>query len=598
MSGRILFLVPARGGSKRVPGKNLREVGGIPLVGRAARTALAAARALDGGAHAVACSTDDDAIAAAAAAWGAEVIRRPAELATDTATSAAVALHALEAAGGPFETLVLLQPTSPLCDPAGVVAAVRRHRAEGRPSVTSVVGTHPAHWHQGLAADGHLSAAGPVDHDDVMLAGAFYVISPAELRETGRFVTPGRTLGQAVDPATAVDVDQERDLVLAEALLAARPVVPVPLGGRLIGQGPVFVIAEGGVNHNGDPALARHLIDAAAGAGADAVKFQTFDPAALAADGAPTADYQRAAGVEADDQRAMLERLALPKDAWADLQAYARARGLVFMSTPFDDGSAELLDGLGVPAFKVGSGELTNTPFITRLARRGRPMLVSTGMGDMAEVAAAVDAVRAGGDVPLALFHCVSSYPASAADANLRAIETMRRAFGVPVGWSDHTRGIELALAAVAAGASLVEKHITTDRGLPGPDHGASLEPAEFAAMIAGIRDVEAAMGDGVKAPVAAERNVAAVARRSLHWAASLPVGAVVAEQDLAVLRPGTGLRPGRIEELVGRRTARAVRAGTAVSLDDVVADDGAADDVAAGDAAGDAAADDPGGHS
>ena len=224
---------------------------------------------------------------------------------------------------------------------------------------------------------------------------------------------PGRTVGYRIAGDTAVDIDEEPDLVVAEALLAARPVRPVPLGSHVLGAGRVFVIAEAGVNHNGDVALARRLIAAAAATGADAVKFQTFDPAALAAAGAPTADYQRRAGVEAADQREMLSRLTLPPDAWAELQADARARGLEFLSTPFDDGAAELLDRLGVPGFKVGSGELTNTPFIVRLARRGRPLLISTGMADMVEVAAAVDAVRAGGDVPLALFHCVSSYPAA-----------------------------------------------------------------------------------------------------------------------------------------------------------------------------------------
>ena len=215
----------------------------------------------------------------------------------------------------------------------------------------------------------------------------------------------------------------------------------------------MFVIAEAGVNHNGDPAMAARLIDAAAAAGADAVKFQTFDPAALASPGAPTAAYQRRAGESGADQREMLARLALPAEAWAGLQRRAHERGIEFLSTPFDDGAADLLEGLGVPAFKVGSGELTNLPFIARLAARGRPLLLSTGMADMVEVAAAVDTVRANGDPPLALFHCVSSYPADPADANLRAIETLRRAFGVPTGWSDHTPGIEVAVAAVAAGA-------------------------------------------------------------------------------------------------------------------------------------------------
>lgn len=569
----VLFLVSARGGSLRVPRKNLRLVGGIPLVGWAARTGRLAAAALPDGPHRVVCSTDDREIAAAAAAWGAEVLERPAALASAAAASVDVALHSLaaaEAAGRPPATLVLLQPTSPLTDPLDVVAAIERHRGAGGAGVTSVVAGHPAAWHHAASALGALEPLAAPGAADLLLAGAFWVVDAARLRETGQLVEPGLTLGHVVAPERAVDIDEEHDLVVAEALLAGRPVRPVPLGERRLGAGPPFVIAEAGVNHNGDVELARRLVDAAAGAGADAVKFQTFDPAALAAGGAPTAEYQRRAGVAATDQREMLERLALPVTAWAELRARAIERGLVFLSTPFDDGSADLLDRLGVPAFKVGSGELTNTPFLGRLARRGRPLLLSTGMADMVEVAAAVDAVRGNGDPPLALLHCVSSYPAAPVDANLRAIETMRRAFGVPVGWSDHTPGIELGLAAAALGAALVEKHLTLDRSLPGPDHAASLEPAAFRALADGVRDVAAALGTGTKAPVAAERDVARVARRSLHWRRGLAAGAVVEAADLVALRPATGLAPGRLEDLVGRRTARAVAAGTRVEPADV----------------------------
>ena len=569
----ILFLVPARGGSKRVPGKNLRPVGGIPLVARAVRVGFEAARALGGGAHRVVCSTDDPAIAAIAAAWGAEVIDRPASLAGDDATSVDVALHALSelsATAGPFATLVLLQPTSPLLEPADVVEAVERHRAAGGRSVTSVVASHPTSWHHVRRTDGTLDPASAPVGDAFLLTGGLHVIDPEDLRRSRRFVDEGDTLGYEIGADRAIDVDEEIDLVLTEAVLAARPIRPVVVDGRSIGSGPVFVIAEGGVNHNGDVDVARRLIDAAADAGADAVKFQTFEPAALAAAGAPTAEYQKRAGVVAADQQEMLTRLALPTDAWAELQAHARSRSLVFLSTPFDDSSAALLDGLGIPAFKVGSGELTNTAFITRLARRGRPMLISTGMADLVEVAAAVDAVRAGGDVPLALLHCVSSYPAAPADANLRAMETMRRAFGVPVGWSDHTPGIELALAAAAVGASIIEKHLTLDRNMPGPDHQASLELAAFATMVAGIRAVEASLGSGVKEPTAAERDVAQVARRSLHWVASLDAGHVVEEADLAALRPGNGLSPARGASVVGMRTTRPTLSGVMVKIEDV----------------------------
>jgi sialic acid synthase SpsE len=315
------------------------------------------------------------------------------------------------------------------------------------------------------------------------------------------------------------------------------------------------------------------LIDAAADAGADAVKFQTFEPDALAAAGAPTADYQRTSGERSGDQREMLSRLALPVEAWPALQAHATERGIVFLSTPFDDASAELLDRLDVPAFKVASGELTNLPFIQRLARRGRPMLVSTGMAEMVEVAAAVDAVTAAGDPPLALFHCISIYPADPATANLRAILTLRSAFGVPVGWSDHSLGIELPIAAAAIGASLVEKHLTLDREGVGPDHRASLEPDDFRAMVVGIRTVEVALGSGEKTPAPAEREIAAVARRSLHWQRSLDAGIAVGADDLAALRPGTGLSPARRDDIVGRRTTRAVSAGRPVVADDVEPD-------------------------
>jgi N-acetylneuraminate synthase/N,N'-diacetyllegionaminate synthase len=223
-----------------------------------------------------------------------------------------------------------------------------------------------------------------------------------------------------------------------------------------------------------------------------------------------------------------------------------------------------------VPAFKVGSGELTNLGFLDDLARRGRSILLSTGMADMAEVAAAVDTVRAAGDPPLALFHCVSSYPAAAADANLRAIETMRRAFGVPVGWSDHTPGIETAIAAVAIGASLVEKHLTLDRARSGPDHRASLDPAAFASLVRAIRETEASLGDGEKRPVSSETEIAAVARRSLHWRADLAAGTVIGPGAFVALRPGIGLEPAREAALIGRRTAVDVRAGRMVQSADL----------------------------
>ena len=567
-----LFLIPARGGSRRVPGKNLRALAGIPLVGWAARIANSASVTGD----VVLCSTDDAAIAAAAATWGARVLDRPADLATDTATSVDVALHAIEVVereGGAIDRVVLVQPTSPLTDPADLGAAIALARETGR-SVTSVTPSHPAAWHHRRADDGLLhglpSAGGaePVDPATHLLTGGFYVASPDALRRAGRFVEPGVTLGVEVPPDRAVDIDTADDLVVAAARLRARPVPPLRIDAWEIGVDSVFVIAEAGVNHDGDVDVAHRLIDAAADAGASAVKFQTFVPEALASAGAPTAAYQRERD-GADDQRAMLERLALPTEAWAALQAHARERGIVFLSTPFDEASADLLDQLDVPAFKVGSGELTNLPFLSVLARRGRPLIVSTGMATMVEVAAAVDAIRATGERQLALLHCVSSYPAAPDDANLAAMATMREAFGLQTGWSDHTPGIELPVAATALGAAIIEKHLTLDRDRHGPDHAMSMEPEEFAAMVAAIRSTSRAVGDGDKVPTDAEREIASVARRSLHWTRDLPAGTTIEAGHLTAQRPGTGLSPARTVDLVGRRTTRAVTAGALVLAED-----------------------------
>jgi N-acetylneuraminate synthase/N,N'-diacetyllegionaminate synthase len=341
----------------------------------------------------------------------------------------------------------------------------------------------------------------------------------------------------------------------------------ISIGGRAIGAGaPCFVIAEAGVNHNGSVELAEKLIDVAAEAGAYAVKFQTFDPELLAAPEAAKAEYQVETTGKGGSQLEMLRALALPAEAHRRLQERARSRGILFLSTPFEERSADLLASLELPAFKISSGDLTNLPFLAHVAKKGRPMLISTGMATLAEVEAALGAVAG---VPVALFHCVSNYPTVPEDCNLRAMETMRRAFGVPVGWSDHTLGIDVAVAAAALGAELVEKHFTLDRTMEGPDHRASLEPGELAEMVSSIRRVRTALGDGEKRPRPGELPVAQVARRSLHWRRALAAGARVGAEDLIALRPAHGLAPADLPRLVGRTLARAVAANTLVRGED-----------------------------
>jgi len=342
----------------------------------------------------------------------------------------------------------------------------------------------------------------------------------------------------------------------------------VSIGDREIGSGsPVFVIAEAGVNHDGDPARAHALIDVAADARADAVKFQTFDATALATADAPRAAYQQDRLGSDASQRSMLQRLELPRDECARLRDHARDRRILFLSTPFDERSLELLIALGVPAIKIGSGDLTNVRLIRRAAAVGVPVLCSTGMATLGEVANAVAVVR-GMSGAIVLLHCVYSYPAPESSVNLRAIPTLARVFDVPVGYSDHTTGRRAALAAVALGAVMIEKHFTTDRSLPGPDHRASLEPAELTGLIEDIRAVESSLGDGRKTPRREELDTRAVARRSLAWIRDLPAGHSVEERDVIAKRPAGGIAPDREDLVIGRRLRSAVLADTFVRLD------------------------------
>lgn len=322
-------------------------------------------------------------------------------------------------------------------------------------------------------------------------------------------------------------------------------------GGEQIGEGDgAFVIAEAGVNHNGSLEMAKQLVDAAADAGCDAVKFQTFRAETLVSRGAQKADYQKETTGADESQYAMLKRLELSDEAHHDLLRHCADRGILFLSTPFDAESADFLDGLGLPLFKVASGELTNTPFLRHLANKGKPLIISTGMAYMGEVERATRAL--GEETPFALLHCTTSYPAAFDQLNLRALQTLATAFKVPIGYSDHSLGIEVPIAAVAMGAQIIEKHFTLDRSLPGPDHRASLEPDELAAMMTSIRNVEAALGDGIKRPGQTELAIAKVARKSIVARRDIRAGEVLTEAMLTTRRPGTGLSPELLDMVLG----------------------------------------------
>lgn len=333
---------------------------------------------------------------------------------------------------------------------------------------------------------------------------------------------------------------------------------------RTIGSGsPCFLIGEAGVNHNGNLKMALQLVDVAVTAGVDAVKFQTFSAARVVVRDAPKARYQVEATGSNESQREMLRKLELSPKAHREIQAYCQNRGILFLSTPFDEKSADLLEDLDLPAFKIPSGEITNLPFLAHVARKRKPLIVSTGMSTMEEVATAVDTIRLAGNVAVALLHCVSAYPAQAADANLSAMQTMAKAFDLPIGYSDHTMGTEVALAAVALGACILEKHFTLNRSLSGPDHRASLEPDELSALVRGVRTVESAIGHGRKEPMPVEADVAAVSRKSIVAARDIPAGALVTRELLMMKNPGTGWPPSMLGQVVGRVTTKNIPADT-----------------------------------
>lgn len=342
------------------------------------------------------------------------------------------------------------------------------------------------------------------------------------------------------------------------------------IGKDRIGAGSrCYLIAEAGVNHNGDLAMAHRLVDAAVDAGADAVKFQTFRAESLVTVSAPKAAYQKATTDAGESQFAMLKKLELSREAHVALQAHAAQRGITFLSTPFDEESADFLKKIGVSTLKISSGDLTNTPFLEHLAGMGLPVLLSTGMATLEEARAALKAMSGG--PPLGLFHCVTSYPAPVEQTNLRAMETLSREFAVPVGFSDHSDGIVLPIAAVAMGAAMVEKHLTLDRHLPGPDHAASLSPEAWGEMARSIRAVEAAMGDGVKRPAPCEEENIPIARKGLTLAVDAEGGTVLTPAHVCVRRPALGMAPSALAGAIGRTLRVGLRRGDPLREEDLL---------------------------
>lgn len=318
-----------------------------------------------------------------------------------------------------------------------------------------------------------------------------------------------------------------------------------------------LIIAEAGVNHNGSIATAKRLAQIAKECGADIVKYQTINLDCLASESAQMAVYQKQNTGKKTSQKEMLKKLLLKKDEFVELAAYCEEIGIGFLSTPFDIDSIDFLTGLGCEQWKVPSGEITNLPYLMRIAETGKPVILSTGMSAMDEVCAAYNLLKENGAGEITLLHCTTEYPAPLADVNLRAMQTLQKAFGCPVGYSDHTQGIEVSLAAVAMGASVIEKHFTLDRNMEGPDHKASLEPEELKNLVTFIRNIETALGNGEKRPMQSELENIAVARKSIIAACDIKKGEMLDERNLTTKRPGNGISPMKWHEVLGTAAVR-----------------------------------------
>lgn len=329
----------------------------------------------------------------------------------------------------------------------------------------------------------------------------------------------------------------------------------------------VFIIAEAGVNHNGSIDIAKKLIDNAVKAGVDAVKFQSFKAENLVTEKAEQAEYQVRNLNEKTSQFQMLKKLELSYNVHRELMEYCNKRGVIFLSSAFDLESIELLDKLGMDIFKIPSGEIENVPYLRKIAKTGKKIILSTGMSDLSDIEFALNILRDNNSGEITVLHCNTDYPTAMKDVNLNAMNTIKEAFKVKIGYSDHTNGIEVPIAAVALGARVIEKHFTLDKNMEGPDHKASLEPQELTEMVASIRNIERALGDGIKKPTAVENKNKLVARKSVICLKDIKLGETFTEDNICIKRPGTGISPKHWDNIIGKVSKRSFKKDELIEL-------------------------------
>ncbi|MGA2418311.1 MAG: N-acetylneuraminate synthase [Candidatus Staskawiczbacteria bacterium] len=564
---KILAIIPARGGSKRIPQKNIKPLLGKPLIVYTIESALKS-KYLDR----IIVSTDDEEISQISKGTGAEVIKRPKNLAEDNTPTHPVVEHIIAYLGETEkykpDIVLLLQPTSPLRTAQDIDRAIElflKNKCE------SVVGVREAEHLIHASFKIEEKYLKPIlnrkylelkrqDLPKVYIPnGAIFISTPANLFKYKSFFCE-KILPYIMPTEKSVDIDNEADFESAELLIRKNQDEKIRLGNKLVGEGkPCFIIAEAGVNHNGSLEIAKKLIDVAKDARADAVKFSTFKAEDVVSEFAGMAEYQKKNTGNNESQLQMLKKLELNNQDFLELKKHCDKKGIIFLSTPHTEDAVDFLEPF-VPAYKIASGDLTNLPFLEKVAEKKKLIILSTGMADMAEVKTAVKTIKKCGNNKIIILHCTTDYPCLPKEVNLRAMLTLRRELNLPVGYSDHTKNIFVPIMAIVMGAQVLEKHFTLDKNLPGPDHKASLDPKELKEMIHNIREAEEILGSAIKKPTKSEKKIMKIVRKSIIAREDIAKNEILTKDKLIIKRPSGGIESKYLGGILGKKTKEGIK--------------------------------------
>ncbi|MDP3698722.1 MAG: UDP-N-acetylglucosamine 2-epimerase [Nanoarchaeota archaeon] len=585
---KILAVILARGGSKRLPGKNIKNLGRVPLIGHTIQAAVRSALI-----DKIVVSSDSDEILKVSSRFPCVVQKRPAHLAEDATTSQDSLRYVVtefeKEQQEKYDLVVLLQPTCPFRKTAEIEKCIKKlvdNDADSSQTVALVkekpelmfVEEGEKLVFQNKTAFFNKS----LRRTHYILNGAAYVVRKEVFLSTGNLYGE-KNIPVIMSQDDSLDIDTYADWQVAEKILEERKRLeqgkqnhisrkPITIAGKQLGdEHPTFIIAEIGVNHNGDMDLAHKLIDLAVEAGADAVKFQNFNPQTGTSKFTPKVTYQKENDGPEGNYQTMLERLKITEDQTKMLAEYAAKKGTIFLSTASDAESLEVLKKVDPPAYKIGSPHITNLPLLKDTAKCGKPMIISTGMATYEEIDEAIQVCQEVGNEQIILLHAVSDYPTQFQDANLNVIARLRERYPtLHIGYSDHTMGIEASTVAVALGARILERHFTLDKTLPGPDHKASLVFGELEALVRAVRNIEMALGDGVKRRTLREDEVARTARRSVVAHVDIPAGTVLTAEMVRMKKPETGIKPKYYWSLLGKRIIRDIEADRSLQWEDI----------------------------